>query len=195
MPRKPSSRNGHFPGKSSEAVHKTNESERPTEQRKPSQNSNRSTSQSRFAKLKDNQHRPADKKSRNSNVRPTNPNGQADIFFNSNREKSPIPDQRAEELNQVILSAAPPEDAAFAAAEESGSAGTGETGGPNSVQKSSEKSRRASKIEQKTAQQALKNKFGQYDTIIQEIEREFQNQPKGVVQSILEAQKLGVVSR
>lgn len=65
-----------------------------------------------------------------------------------------------------MLSAAPQENAAFSNVDESGSAGTGETGGPNSVQESKkeseggEKSKRDSRIEQKTVQQALKNKFG-----------------------------------
>lgn len=92
LPRKTSSRTGNFARKNSESVNKTSESERSADLKKQSQNSNRSNSQSKFPKFKDNQSKQTDKKSRNSNVRPINPNDQGDMFFNSNREKSPIPD-------------------------------------------------------------------------------------------------------
>lgn len=88
------------------------------------------------------------------------------MFFNSNREKSPVPDRGEEARQQVLVN---PESLA-STGDESQFAGTGETGAPKSDKKASEKakesSRRDSRIEQKTLQQSLINKFGKYDQVI-----------------------------
>lgn len=95
------------------------------------------------------------------------------MFFNSNREKSPVPDGTGDdERNQVLLGA----DSLATTGDESQFAGTGETGAPKSDKKDSEKvkataataatPRQDSRIEQKTLQQSLANKFGKYDHVI-----------------------------
>lgn len=123
-----------------------------------------------------------------------NPAANDMMFFNSNREKSPIPDAdgNVPETSSVVLSDVTKDTKANSSIDSKNSvepenfAGTGESGMPKQ-DKPSEKAKEAdkkpsrsqSKMSSKVQPQAsLKNKNGEFCTVIQEVEREFNMTPK-----------------